>query len=251
MTATLVNLKIDETGEGSPVLVLHGGGGPVTVRGLAAHLSGRNHVLMPTHPGWNGVARPEGLDSIEDLAMLYLRELQRRGLRDVLVVGSSVGGWLGAEMAWRDVGGLIGGLVIIDGTGLLVPEEPAVDFFSLTPRGIAEHAYYEPDKFFIDPATVPPEQLTMTRSNLATLKLMAGEPSPKLRRRVGDVTIPVLVVWGDSDRIVTPGYGRAYAAAFPNARFELIERAGHLPQIERPEAVFAAVDRFAETRTRL
>jgi pimeloyl-ACP methyl ester carboxylesterase len=96
MGGTALELKIDELGGGRPVLVLHGGGGPATVAGLAAHLAERNHVLLPTHPGWNGVPRPDRLDSIEDLAMLYLRELQRRGWRDVLVVGSSVGGWIGA-----------------------------------------------------------------------------------------------------------------------------------------------------------
>src|SRR3954447_21213889 len=124
MARTALDLKIDEMGQGRPVLVLHGGGGPATVQGLAAHLSENNHVLLPTHAGWNGVPRPEWLMSIEDLAMLYLRELKRRNLTDVLVVGSSIGGWLGAEMAWRDLGGLIGKLVIIDGTGVVVPDEP-------------------------------------------------------------------------------------------------------------------------------
>jgi pimeloyl-ACP methyl ester carboxylesterase len=163
----------------------------------------------------------------------------------VLVVGSSAGGWIGAEMAWRDVGGLIGGLVIIDGPGVLVQEEPMVDFFSLTPRGIVEHAYYEPDKFFVDPATLAPEVAATMRSNLATLRLLASEPSPKLLRRVSEVTVPVLAIWGDGDRIVTPGYGRALAAAFPNGRFALVARAGHLPQIEQPETTFALVDEFA------
>jgi pimeloyl-ACP methyl ester carboxylesterase len=233
------------------VLVLHGGGGPATVMGLAAHLAEHNRVLLPTHPGWNGIPLPQGLDSIEDLAMLYLRELRRRGLSDVLVVGSSVGGWIGAEMAWRDVGGLIGGLVIIDGTGVLIPEEPMPDFFALTPRGIAEHSYFDPDKFFVDPATLPAERVATMRGNIATLKAIAGEPymhHPKLLQRVGDVTIPVLAIWGDSDRIATPGYGRAYAAAFPNGRFELVERAGHLPQVERPETTFALVDEFVAGR---
>ena len=43
---------------------------------------------------------------------------------------------------------------------------------------------------------------------------------------------------GDSDRIVSPDYGRAYAGLIPGSRFSLIERAGHHPEIEQPE-VFA------------
>ena len=112
-----MELKLDEQGSGKPVLVLHGGGGPVTVAGLAAHLAEHNRVLAPTHPGWNGTARPEWVSGVDDLAMLYLRVLKERGLRDVTVVGSSMGGWIALEMAVRDLGGLIDRVVIVDGVG--------------------------------------------------------------------------------------------------------------------------------------
>lgn len=245
-----VELKLDEQGSGEPVLVLHGGGGPVTIAGLAAHLVQSAHVLVPTHPGWNGTTRPEWLSGVDDLAMLYLRLLQERGLRNVTVVGSSMGGWIALEMAVRDLGGLIGRVVIVDGVGVEVPGEQMVDFFALTPRGIAEHSYYEPDKFFADPSTLPPERVALIRGNIATLKLVAGTQmfDPKLLHRLGQVEIPALVLWGESDRIATPAYGRALAAALPNGRFELIERAGHLPQLERPEATFAAIGTFLDLR---
>ena len=55
-----------------------------------------------------------------------------------------------------------------------------------------------------------------------------------------DVT---LVVWGEADRMFTPGYGKEYAAAIPGASFRLLPGAGHLPQLETPEAVLAL---FAE-----
>jgi pimeloyl-ACP methyl ester carboxylesterase len=52
------------------------------------------------------------------------------------------------------------------------------------------------------------------------------------------------VIWGANDTVVTPDFGRAYAAAFPHAQFELIPGAGHLPIREEPEAVFTALDHF-------
>ncbi len=241
-----VELKLDEQGSGKPILVLHGGGGPVTMAGIAAHLAQAAHVLTPTHPGWNGTARPDWLSGVDDLAMLYLRLLRERGLRDVTVVGSSMGGWIAAEMAVRDAGGLIGRIVVIDGVGVEVAGEKPVDFFALTPRGIAEHSYHDPDRYFADPATLPPERLALIRANIATLKVVAGSSmaDPKLLHRLGRVEIPALVLWGESDRIATPAYGRALAAALPQGRFELIARAGHLPQLEQPAATFAAVDSF-------
>ena len=239
-----LDVTLAERGEGSIVLVLHGGGGPATVAPIAAHLGQTMQTITPTHPGWNGTVRPEWLTGIDDLAMIYLRLLKDRGYRDVTVVGSSIGGWLAAEMAVRDTAGLIGRLVVINGTGIEVPGAPAADFFSLTPRGVAEHAYYEPDKFYVDPASLPPERVAVQRANIATLKAVAGEPDAKLRRRLALVDAPALVLWGEADRMVTVEYGRAFAAALPHGRFELIERAGHLPQLERPEAAFAAIDAF-------
>ncbi|MBA2678365.1 MAG: alpha/beta hydrolase, partial [Ktedonobacteraceae bacterium] len=82
-----LTLRFDEReNSGRPILILHGGGGPQTVAGLAAGLS-RAHILVPTHPGFGGEPRPEWFDSIDDLAFAYLELLERLNLRDVLVIG--------------------------------------------------------------------------------------------------------------------------------------------------------------------
>jgi pimeloyl-ACP methyl ester carboxylesterase len=74
--------------------------------------------------------------------------------------------------------------------------------------------------------------------------VFGGMNDPTLRGRLSEVRIPALVIWGDSDRIFTPGYGRAYADSFPDGRFELIRDAGHLPQLEQPEATLALIEEF-------
>ncbi|MGO4426794.1 alpha/beta hydrolase, partial [Streptomyces sp. MCAF7] len=64
-----LDLTLSEAGTGRPVLVLHGGGGPATVAGIAAHLSSTAHTLTPVHPGWEGTPRPGWLTGVADLAM--------------------------------------------------------------------------------------------------------------------------------------------------------------------------------------
>src|SRR4051812_97284 len=91
-----------EAGTGRNLLVLHGGGGPQTVAGLAGHLAEAAHVLAPTLPGWNGTPRPPELDGVRAYADKFLRFLEYHDLRDIVVVGSSIGGWLAAELALRD-----------------------------------------------------------------------------------------------------------------------------------------------------
>ncbi|MEU9044321.1 MULTISPECIES: alpha/beta hydrolase [unclassified Kitasatospora] len=240
-----LSLTLSETGAGRPVLLLHGGGGPATVAGLAEHLSRSAHTITPVHPGWDGTQRPAWLTGIDDLALAYLHHLHDHHLEDVLVVGSSLGGWIAAEMAVRDSAGVITGLVLIDAVGVDVEAEPITDVFALDARGLAELSWHDPDRYHVEPADVPPGELARRQANLATMRTLAGDPymhDPKLLRRLGRVRVPTLLLWGESDRIVTPAYGAAYAAAFGDARLELVPRAGHLPQLEQPEATSALIE---------
>jgi pimeloyl-ACP methyl ester carboxylesterase len=242
-----------DAGSGRAVLVLHGGGGPATVAGIAAHFAEGGRSLLPTHPGWNGTPRAAHLAEAADYAKLYLDLLEAEDLRDVLVIGSSLGGWIGAELVALDdarPGGAarISGLVIIDGVGIEVPGEPVVDFFSLTPREVAEHSWHDSERFFVDPATFPAERVQIQRANMGTMRSIVGDTAmsdPRLAGKLAGVSTPTLVVWGDSDRVATPAYGRGFAAAFENARFEVVAEAGHLPQLEQPAATLALVDGFA------
>jgi pimeloyl-ACP methyl ester carboxylesterase len=242
-----LSIALSEAGTGRPVLILHGGGGRATVVGLAEHLSRTTHTITPVHPGWDGTHRPPWLTGIDDLALAYLHCLQDLRLRDVLVVGSSLGGWTAAEMAVRDTAGIITGLVLIDAVGVYVESEPIRDFFALDARGVAEYAWHDSRRFHLDPADIPGDQLADRQANMAAMRVLAGNPymqDPKLLRRLGRVRLPTLLLWGESDRIVTPAYGATYAGAFDNGRLEVIPEAGHLPHIEQPAATFALIDTY-------
>ena len=243
-----LTVRIDEQGSGRPMLVLHGGGGPQTVSGLASALSKRAHVLTPTHPGFAGEPRPEWFNSIDDLAITYLDLLEQHDLRDVMVIGSSMGGWIAAEMAVRDTTRL-NSIVLVDAAGIQVEGHPIADVFPLTPNELSALSYHNPAAFRIDPTTLSPERVAAIAANFQALKLYdqgQGMHDLKLRRRLGRVKIPALVVWGESDGIVDPDYGRAYAQSLPNARFKLIAEAGHVPQIEQPERLLTLVWEFAD-----
>jgi pimeloyl-ACP methyl ester carboxylesterase len=64
---------------------------------------------------------------------------------------------------------------------------------------------------------------------------------PALADRLAGLDIPVHVLWGESDRIVDPEYGKAYAAAIPSSVFTLMPCTGHLPQVETPEELLGAL----------
>jgi pimeloyl-ACP methyl ester carboxylesterase len=246
-----VDLHVEQYGKpaGTAVLVLHGGGGPRTVAGLAAALGEHAFVLAPTHPGFDGTPRPDWFDGMDDLALAYLDLLDDLDLTDVLVVGSSIGGWIAAEMALRDNRQRIGGLVLINAVGIHAGGgQEVVDIRPLSPAELAALAFHNP-ALAPDPTALAPEQLAVLAANQRTLAVYGGAAftyDPKLRRRLHRVAVPTLVLWGEDDGVAPLGYGRAYAEAFPRASFVPVPEAGHLPQIEQPARTLAAIGAFVE-----
>jgi pimeloyl-ACP methyl ester carboxylesterase len=246
-----VEVSVTDKGEGRPFLLLHGGGGPLTVNGFADLLAAQRpaRVIAPTHPGFGGTPRPDSLATVRGLAALYIGLLAELDLRDVTVIGNSIGGWIAAEMALLDAN-RISSFVLVDAVGIEVPGHPIADFYSLTPRQLAEFSYHDPDRFGIDPSKLSPEALKTMAGNRAALAVYSGTSmkDASLNERLAGVTTPTLVVWGDSDRIADPDYGRAFADAIPGGRYQLLRDTGHLPQIETPGQLLDAVWAFAESR---
>lgn len=243
-----VPLTVHEQGSGRPFLLLHGGAGPQSVLGFAGRLASELgvRVLTPVHPGFAGTARPDALDGARGLAATYAALVEHLDLTDLSVVGNSIGGWVAAELAaltsteptgrarsrWRD-------LTLVGAVGLEVPGHLPVDFFALTLDEVADLSYHEPDRFRLDPATLPPAVRDAMPGNRAALLVYGGTTmtDPSLADRLPAIAVPTTVVSGTADRIVDAEVGRTYAALIPGARFVLLPETGHLPQLETPDAL--------------
>src|SRR5262249_35325813 len=94
-----VRLEVVERGQGRPILWLHGEEGLDPDARFLDLLAAGGRLLAPTHPGFGGSPSHEDIDTVDDLSYLYLELLAARELRDVTVIGASLGGWIAAEMA--------------------------------------------------------------------------------------------------------------------------------------------------------
>jgi pimeloyl-ACP methyl ester carboxylesterase len=241
--AEALPLSFSDQGSGRTYLVLHGGAGPGSMSGLAQALGGSARAIVPTHPGFAGQPRPEWFHRVADLALAYLALLERLDVRNVVVVGSSIGGWIAAEMALRR-SPRVAGLILLNPVGIepTSPDQPIVNPITLPVAERAAHAFHDPQRFAAVPST--PEAQAMLAANHQAMMAYAGEPfmhDPMLRERLAAITIPATVIWGESDRIVDAGYGRRYAASIPGARFEPVAQAGHFPHIEKLERVMQLI----------
>jgi pimeloyl-ACP methyl ester carboxylesterase len=234
-----VEVTVQDRDRTRPFLLLHGGGGVATMTGFADLLAERTHsrVLLPTHPGFGGTPKAGELTNVIDLARVYVALLDELDLTDVTVVGNSFGGWLAAEIALLE-SPRVSGAVIVDGVGIEVDGQPMTDVSGLTPAELRAHSWHDPSK-----APVPPAGGTGPSPDIAALIGYTGPAmaDPTLAKRLGGLDLPVHVVWGESDGIVTPDYGRAFAAAIPLSKFTLLPRTGHLPQVETPEELLGAL----------
>jgi pimeloyl-ACP methyl ester carboxylesterase len=247
-----VPVTYTDQGTGRPFLLLHGGAGTVSVAGFAGLLSSSEpaRVITPVHPGFDGTPRPEQLASIPALAAVYAQLLRHLDLTDVCVIGNSIGGWIAAELAVAQSAApdrRVSSVVLVDAAGLQIDAAPVPDFFSLTLDQVFDLSYFSPDAFRIDPATMPDERKAAQAANRAALLTYAGHEmaDPTLLGRLPQIRIPALVVWGAADRMVPLAHGQAYADGIPGGQFRLITQAGHLPQLEAPAELLAAVWGFA------
>jgi pimeloyl-ACP methyl ester carboxylesterase len=230
-------VTVDERDRTQPFLLLHGGAGPASVQGFADLLAARwnARVLVPTHPGFDGTPRADTLDSVQALADLYADLLEAEDLWDVTVIGNSIGGWIAAELGLRQ-SPRVSGIALVNAVGIDVPGHRITDVSALTPDQLRRLSFHDPERFPPDPARRPGPDLAALA---AYTKMSMTDPT--LRDRLAGLDLPVQVVWGESDGIAVPAYGRAFAEAIPGARFTLIPGAGHLPQIEAPEELLAAI----------
>lgn len=222
-------------------------------------LAEHGEIVAPSHPGFGKSSEMGDCDTMYDLVQAYRSVIDALPAERVTLVGFSFGGWIAAELA---VAGhrKLERLVLVDPFGIKLAGREERDFphlFNTNPAELNRRAWDDPARcpagsygvgwhVAIGDAMSDAEMVTLAR-NWDSLCLCAWRPhlyNPQLKHWLHRVSVPTLVLWGASDRIVTPEYGRAYAGLIPGATFSAIEAAGHHPELEQPDAFAERVGRF-------
>jgi pimeloyl-ACP methyl ester carboxylesterase len=244
-----VELELFESGQGSPLLFLHGASGFDQRQPFVAPLSAKRRLIAPSHPGFGQSSLPEWLDSIDDIAHLYLELLDTLGLDKVDVVGCSIGGWIAAEMATKSPE-RVNRLVMVGPVGVKTgsPDKLDIpDIFAMPQSDVEKLLFHDPVRMAPNANKMTDDELAVMFRNRETLALLVWEPwmhNTKLKRRLHRVKASAMFMRGASDGLVSGDYLKAYAALLPNARTLTIPAAGHAPHLEQPEAFVSAVHEF-------
>jgi pimeloyl-ACP methyl ester carboxylesterase len=243
-----IHVQLRRGGRGAPLLVLHGElGVPGWLRAyeqLAQHFT----VYVPSLPGFGQSERPDWIVSVRDLAAWVTWFVRDSMLSQPLpVIGFSLGGWIAAEIATMNAS-LFTKMVLVGAAGLQPEEGYVWDYFVHSSREAFAQAFFDPAQA---PEYAPyygrawtPEEETQAERNREMAARLLWKPymrSHTLSALLHGVVTPTLVVWGREDRIIPLNVCQRYARAIPGATSKILDRCGHLPEMEQPEAFVQAV----------
>jgi len=244
-----LKLEIERRGDGPPLLLLPGEEFLEHEAPFLNELAKTHEVIIPSPPGFGLSTRPDWITHPDDIAYMMLDVVDALGLQNVPVIGFSFGGWIAAEMATKD-DSFISKLVLVDPYGIKTggpTEREIADIWLLHPEEVIARKWHDPAKGKRDFPSMPEDKLTIIARNHESFARFGWEPylhNPKLRHRLHRIKVPTLLIWGENDGIVTPQYGEAYRKLIPGAKLVTIPQAGHLPQIEQPQAFLSELNKF-------
>jgi pimeloyl-ACP methyl ester carboxylesterase len=222
-------------GAGQPLLFLHGASGAPAILPFMERLAARFDVLVPEHPGYGLSGEPEWLENIHDVAYFYLDFVKQLDLKDLVVVGSSMGGWIAMEMAVRDTS-RIKSLVLVSPAGIAAPGVLPADIFLMPPEELVSNLFF--DQKLAQARLAQPEDVDVSLKNRHTTARLAWEPrlhDPFLPKWLHRINVPVKIIWGRHDRILPIGLMHELKRLMPKAEIHVVENAGHLPHAEKPD----------------
>lgn len=244
---------IKVAGSGPPVVFLHGAAGLAWdefLDTLAAH----HTVYAPEHPGTTA-GDPDSishLDNLWDLVLYYYELLDELELQSVPIIGYSFGGMIAAELAATNPE-RVSKLILLSPIGLWLDEVPIQNWMIITPAtDLPKYLFYDPSGPVAqkvlgmpeDPELLAQAQTQFFWSMACTGKFVWPIPDKGLKKRIHRIKAPTLIVWGKEDRLVSSVYAQEFASRIAGAQVELVDQAGHMPQLEQHPKVSELVQEF-------
>ena len=252
MTVAGADIELFERGSGAPLLFLHGAQGVRPAERFLDLLAAGRRVIAPSHPGFGGSSLPDWLDSVDDIAHIYLELMDRLGVDSVDLIGCSVGGWIAADLATKTPERCSGWCWSGRSASRSGPST------SSTSRTSSQCRRSELERAAVPRSGEAARPTSHARRRAARDRRRATARRSRCSPGSRTCTIPS----SGTGCIASPrrrcscaaratGWCRpnispAYAALLPNARTDTIAEAGHAPHVEQPEAFAATVLEFLE-----
>ena len=261
----------DQGNRGGPaIILLHGSNASLqTWEPLVQRLGGTYRIVtldLPGH-GLTGATpdRDYSADGMMDAVDVVAAKL---GLDHFVLGGNSMGGWV----AWRYALAQptrVDALLLVDAAGMPLRKgekrpESNVGFRVLeypfgrwlatrvTPRMLVEQSLRGSveKQEIVDDKMIDRywELLRFPGNRAATVMRTRMDREPAMAARVGEITAPTLILFGDRDRVINPSAAKTFNERIKGSEIVMLPGIGHLPMEEAPDATAAAIADFLKRR---
>jgi pimeloyl-ACP methyl ester carboxylesterase len=247
-----LDMTVQVAGEGPPLVYLHAAGG-MRWDPFVEQLTGAHTVYAPLVPG-TAPARPHDISKVDDLwdlVLIYDETVRALGIEGAPVVGPSFGGMLALEVA-AHFPSSFSRIVVLDPIGLWLDDHPVANWVAMAPDELPGLLFHDPGCEAARAMFTPPDDpeaaiaaiVGTSWSTGCTSKFVWPLPDKGLAKRLHRIQAPTLVIWGKQDALISSEYAAELATRISDSRVEMIERCGHIPQVEQPDQTMAVVSDF-------
>ena len=248
VTVAGVDCRVWEQGAGRQVTFLPGIGGLPRWSSFPEVLAQGRQVVAPSLPGFPGAAALPELDDQLDWLLATHDLLHAAGGAGGDLVAVSVGAALAADVAalWPDA---VRRLVLVSPLGLFDAADPSADIFAQPADGLGALLCSDPARFdahvaLPDGADRVEWTVQQVRALEAAARLLWPVGDTRLARRLHRVTQPVLLVFGEQDKVLPASCRQRFRKSLSQARLEVVPGAGHLVDVDAPQALAHLVEKF-------
>ncbi|MBT6160756.1 alpha/beta hydrolase [Flavobacteriaceae bacterium] len=238
-----------EVGVGQPIIILHGlMGGLSNFSGVQEYFPSKGYqIIIPELPVYE---MPVLTTSVKSLSEFLLRFIEYKSLKDVILLGNSLGGHV-ALLFTKNHPEFVRGLVITGSSGLY--ENNMGDGYPK--RGDYEYIKTKSEAVFYDPKIATKEiidevfETVNDRNKLVrTLALAKSAIRHNMAKELPKMKTPTAIIWGAQDTVTPPNVAEEFKNLLPDAHLFWIDQCGHAPMMEHPNTFNTLLHEWLEMR---
>jgi len=241
--------RYTEKGEGTPIVILHGlMGGLSNFHGVTDFFPDKGYkILVPELPIYD---MPMLQTNVKNFAKYVEEFIQFKGLKDVILLGNSLGGHIGL-LHTKMYPKRIKALIITGSSGL---------YESAMGDGYPKRSDYEFIKkkaqdVFYDPAVatkeIVDEVFATVNDRVKLVKTLAIAKSAirhNMAQDLPSMKTPTCIIWGENDAVTPPDVAELFHELLPDSDLHWIKECGHAPMMEHPLQFNAILDSWLQKR---
>ncbi len=254
MTETIITkgkFKHFESGAGEVMLLLHGLMGEMSnFEHIISHFSATHRVIVPLLPIMDSPIKELSMETLVDYVEEFVDEY---GLKDIHLMGNSLGGHIGLLYLLRRQE-LMKSITLTGSSGLFensmgstFPRRQNYEFI----KNKVQQTFYDPK---VATKEIVDGIFEMVNDRNSALRIVITAKSAirhNLSDKLHEIKVPTLLIWGKQDTITPPFVGEEFHKLIPNSELILLDKCGHAPMMELPKQFNAAFEQFLSKITQV